>query len=262
MTGIFDTHSHYSDEAFDSDRDYMLSTYLPENGVKHIMLAGCSIEESEMNVELSKKYAHVYAAVGIHPENVYKNPIEESTISWLRNILQNNKDIKAVGEIGLDYHYEGFNKEWQYEAFRKQLEIAKEFDLPVIIHARDATQDYLDILHEYRPKGVVHCFSGSAETALEVVNKLGMYVGFTGVITYKNARKVIKAVEAVPLERLLFETDCPYLVPTPARKKHGSRCDSSMIKYTAEKAAEIKGMDAQKLVDIACENGERLFDIK
>lgn len=260
LRNIFDTHAHYSDSAFDSDRDELLGEYLPSMGIKHILLAGCSIEESESNLELSHKYDYVYAAAGIHPELMYKAPADENLWNLLREFLQKNKDIKALGEIGLDYHYEGFNKKWQADAFRTQLEIAKDFNLPVIIHARDATQDYLDILHEYRPRGVVHCFSGSAETAREVVEKLGMYIGFTGVITYKNARKILGAAEYVPDDRILFETDCPYMTPEPNRKK-SRRCDSSMIPSTAARAAELRHTDVQTLLQKACENGEELFDI-
>jgi TatD DNase family protein len=257
---IFDTHAHYSDTAFDEDRDYLLSEYLPKNNIKRVLLAGCNISESEMNIELSKKYDYIYAAVGIHPETVYKEPIGESTYEWLIDTLKNN-NVTALGEIGLDYHYEGYNKQWQADAFKRQLEIAKDFDLPVIIHARDATQDYLDILHYYKPRGVVHCFGGSRETAREITQKLGMYIGFTGVITFKNARKTLEAVDEVPMDRILFETDAPYLAPEPFRKKYRARCDSSMIAYTAQKAAEVKKCDVEKIIDIACENGERLFGI-
>lgn len=261
MYKIFDTHAHYSDRAFNEDRDRLFSEILPENGIVNVVLPGCSVEESESNIKLAEKYDYVYAAAGIHPESVYKKPLDESVCSWLIDICE-KKDIKAVGEIGLDYHYEGYNKQWQKDAFRKQIEIAKEFDLPVIVHARDTVKDYLDILEEYRPKGVVHCFSGSRDTAEEAV-RLGMYVGFTGVITYKNARKVLEAAAAVPSDRILFETDAPYMTPEPIRSesKFRARCDSTMIPFTAEAAAKLRGQDTSWLLERACENGRILFGI-
>ena len=164
----------------------------------------------------------------------------------------------AIGEIGLDYHYEGFDREKQIEVFERQVSLSKELDIPIIVHSRDATEDTLNILKKYRPSGVVHCFSGSAETAKEIIN-LGMYIGFTGVITFKNAKKALRSLEAVPLERLVLETDCPYMSPVPYR---GKRCDSSMIAYTAEKASEIKGIPVQELLDITCRNGLDLYRIQ
>lgn len=263
MKSIFDTHAHYTDEAFDADRDELLSKYLPENGIKHVLLAACDIKETLGNIELSKKYDYIYAAAGFHPDAVFEHMLEKEEYDKLGEIISKN-DIKAIGEIGLDYHYEGYNESWQKALFKAQLGLAKDFDLPVIIHARDATKDYLDILDEYRPRGVVHCFSGSEDTAKIIVEKFGMYLGFGGVITFKNARKVIGAVEYCPEDRFLFETDCPYMAPEPYRKKHKGRlrCDSSMIAQTAEKAAEIRHCDAQGLVYKACENGEELFNIK
>jgi TatD DNase family protein len=171
-------------------------------------------------------------------------------------IASNNK-IKAVGEIGLDYHYDGYDRDLQIRFFREQLAFANELDMPVIVHSRDAVEDTVDILSEYRPKGVVHCFSGSAETAKEIL-KLGMYIGFTGVLTFKNAKKALKALAEVPMDKLLMETDCPYMAPEPFR---GRRCDSSMIAYTAAKAAEIKGVSVQELIDITCKNGMTMYGI-
>ena len=165
--------------------------------------------------------------------------------------------VAAIGEIGLDYHYDGYDREKQIQLFREQLALADELSMPVIVHSRNATEDTMTLLREYRPKGVVHCFSGSAETAAEVIS-LGMYIGFTGVITFKNAKKALKALAAVPDDRLLLETDCPYMAPEPFR---GKRCDSSLIRFTAEKAAEVRGMDAQELLDITCSNAMTLFGI-
>ncbi len=254
MNNIFDTHAHYADHAFDEDRESVLRE-LPENGVRYVMAAASSVEDSAENSELSKKYGYIWSAAGVHPESVDTNP--DNYIEILTDIIHSNPRVKAVGEIGLDYHYEGYDREKQIKLFREQLELAKELDMPVIIHSRDASADTMEILREYRPKGVVHCFSGSAETAKEVI-KLGMYIGFTGVLTFKNAKKALKALEEVPIDRLLLETDCPYMAPVPFR---GKRCDSSMIPYTAEKAAEIKNMPVQELIDITCENGKRLFSI-
>ena len=254
MNNIFDTHAHYADEAFDADREEMLAG-LPEKGVKYVMLAASSAEDSAANSELSKKYGYIYSAVGIHPENAENYPADHLRI--MQELIADNPKIRAVGEIGLDYHYDGCDREKQIRLFRGQLGFAAELDMPVIIHSRDAVKDTVDILSEYKPKGVVHCFSGSAETAEEIL-KLGMYIGFTGVITFKNAKKAVRALEAVPLDRLLLETDCPYMAPEPMR---GSRCDSSMIAYTAAKAAEIKGITVEELLDITCENGRRVYGI-
>ncbi len=255
MTGIFDTHSHYADSAFDEDREQILSE-LPDKGVRLIMLAASDLEDSAVNSELSRKYGYIYAAAGVHPESVDETPPDY--IDTLKSIISANPKIKAVGEIGLDYHYDNYDREKQISLFRRQTELAAQLDLPVIVHSRNATEDTVDILREYRPRGVVHCFSGSAETAKEIIS-LGMYIGFTGVLTFKNAKKALKALAAVPADRLLMETDCPYMAPEPMR---GKRCDSSMIAYTAAKAAEIKGMDVQELIDITCRNGMELFGIK
>lgn len=255
MYNIFDTHAHYSESDFDSDREELLSEF-PERGVKYVMLASSSLSETKANSEISQKYGYIYSAAGIHPENA--DSVEENYREILIETIKSNPKVKAVGEIGLDYHYEGYNRDNQIRLFREQLELAKELDMPVIIHSRDATKDTLDILREYRPKAVVHCFSGSAETAEELV-KMGMYIGFTGVLTFKNAKKALKALEAVPLDRLLLETDCPYMAPVPFR---GKRCDSTMIRYTAEKAAEIKETDIQEILNITCENGKRFYRIE
>lgn len=254
MTGIFDTHAHYADDAFDADREEILER-LPGQGIGLIMLASSGIDDTKANSELSAQYGYIYAAAGVHPENADNVP--EDYLDIIRDTVSRNSKIKAIGEIGLDYHYEGYDRERQIMLFTRQLEIAREIDMPVIVHTRDAWEDTMSILKKYRPRGVVHCFSGSAETAAEIL-KLGMYIGFTGVLTFKNAKKAIRALEVIPLDRLLLETDCPYMAPVPFR---GKRCDSSMIPYTAEKAAEVKGMDTQELINITCENGKKLFEI-
>lgn len=255
MTGIFDTHAHYADSAFDADREQVLNE-LPDKGVKLVMLAASGLDDSAENMRLAQKYDYIYAAAGVHPESIDETPADY--LDRLREITASGPKIKAVGEIGLDYHYEGYDRDAQIRFFREQLELAAELDMPVIVHSRDATEDTVDILREYRPRGVVHCFSGSAETAREIL-KLGMYIGFTGVLTFRNAKKALKALEAVPADRLLMETDCPYMAPEPFR---GKRSDSSMIAYTAAKAAEIKGMPTQELIDITCKNGMKMYGIE
>ena len=254
MNNIFDTHAHYADHAFDDDREEVLAA-LPSKGVKYVMLASSSLEDTAENSGLSRRYGYIYAAAGVHPESVDITPA--GYISTVRETILSNPKIRAVGEIGLDYHYEGYDRDKQIKLFREQLSLAAELDLPVIVHSRDACEDTVNILREFSPKGVVHCFSGSAETAREIL-KLGMYIGFTGVLTFKNAKKAIRALEEVPLDRLLLETDCPYMAPVPFR---GKRCDSSMIAYTAEKAAEIKGVPVQELLDITCRNGLEFYNI-
>ena len=251
---IFDTHSHYTDHAFDEDRDELVSS-LPEKGVRYVTLASSNVEDTVANSLLSQKYVFIYAAAGLHPECA--NDCPENYLDAVKETIASNPKERAVGEIGLDYHYEGYDREKQIRLFEEQLEFAKEIDMPVIIHSRDAAEDTLSILKSHRPRGVVHCFSGSAETAKEII-KLGMYIGFTGVLTFKNAKKALKALEEVPMDKLLLETDCPYMAPVPFR---GKRCDSSMIAYTAEKAAEIKGMDVQELLDITCRNGMTFYGI-
>ena len=251
FTQIFDTHSHYTDSAFDEDRDQVLDA-LPKEGIVHAVLAGTTLEDSAAGIALTRRYDYLYAAVGIHPETAGQQPADY--LAQLERMAADPR-VVAVGEIGLDY--EGYDRDVQIRLFREQLDLAKQLDLPVIIHARDCTEDYVNILREMRPRGVVHCFSGSAETAREVL-KLGMYIGFTGVLTFKNAKKALKALAEVPEDKLVLETDCPYMAPVPFR---GKRCDSRMIPYTAEAAALVRGTDTQTILEQTCRNGERLFNI-
>lgn len=255
MNNIFDTHAHYADHAFDEDREQILAS-LPEKGVKYVTLASSSVEDTAENSKLAQKYDYIYAAAGVHPESVDTNPADY--LETVRKAISENPKIRAVGEIGLDYHYDGYDREKQIKLFREQLELARELDMPVIVHSRDACEDTLVLLREFKPKGVVHCFSGSAETAREII-RLGMYIGFTGVLTFKNAKKALRALAEIPLDRLLLETDCPYMAPVPFR---GKRCDSSMIAYTAQKAAEIKGIPVDELLEITCRNGMALYNIQ
>lgn len=253
FTQVFDTHSHYTDTAFDSDRDAVLQR-LPEQGIVHAVLAGTTVEDSTQGIRLAEQYEYLYAAVGIHPETAGAQPADY--LAQLEQMAKHPKAV-AIGEIGLDYHYDGYDRDAQIHLFREQLDLAKQLDLPVIIHARDCTEDYLQQLREFRPRGVVHCFSGSAETAREVL-ALGMYIGFTGVLTFKNAKKALKALAVVPEDRLVLETDCPYMAPVPYR---GKRCDSTMIPYTAQAAALVRGTDTQTILSQTCRNGEALFGI-
>lgn len=252
-SNIFDTHAHYDDSRFDEDRDELLSS-LSEKGVSHIVNCGCDLKSSLTTLALAEKYDFVYAALGVHAHEA-----EDATEEDLQKIaeLYSNKRVVAVGEIGLDYHYDFSPRERQIEIFERQIKLAKELDLPIIVHDREAHEDTMKLLKKYIPKGVVHCFSGSAESAKEIV-KLGMYIGMGGAVTFKNAVKPVEVAKIVPEDRLLLETDAPYMTPVPFR---GKRCDSAHIAYTAEKIAEIKGMDVQELIDICNENAKRLFGI-
>lgn len=255
MNNIFDTHAHYTDDSFNEDRDELLKS-LPDSGVRYIMLASTCADDIKGNAVLAEKYDYIYTSAGFHPENIEDLPADY--INIVKNAVSENRKTMAIGEIGLDYHYDGYDREKQIEVFENQVLLSKELDIPVIVHSRDATEDTLNILKKYKPCGVVHCFSGSAETAKEII-KLDMYIGFTGVITFNNAKKAIRSLEAVPVDRLMMETDCPYMSPVPFR---GKRCDSSMIAYTAEKAAEIKNLPVQELLDITCRNGMELYRIQ
>ena len=256
MELIFDTHAHYDDEAFDADRDALLAA-MPAQGVGLILDPGCDMETSKKALALAEKYSHIYAAVGYHPENCA--PYTSADLDVLRELVKNPK-VVAIGEIGLDYYWEqNPPKEFQQEVFRVQLALAQELHLPVIVHDRDAHADCLAIIKEFPAvRGVFHCYSGSVEMARELW-KLGWYTGFDGPVTYKNARKTVEVAQEVPLERLLLETDSPYMSPVP---KRGERNDSRNIVHIAEKLSEIRGMTADEIIRIASENGKRLFQIK
>lgn len=251
---IFDSHAHYTDKAFNEDREIMLGS-LKESGVCGIINCGADIESSVSSIELANKYDFIYAACGIHPEEADKVP--ENYIDILRDLAKNEKCV-AIGEIGLDYYWRQDTKDLQKELFENQILLAKELDLPIIVHDREAHGDTMEILKKHRPKGVLHCFSGSAETAKEVL-KSGMYIGLGGALTFKNARKAVEVAQMLPLDRLLLETDCPYMAPVPMR---GKRNNSSYISFVAQKVAEIKGIDPQTVLDITTENTKRLFNIK
>ncbi|MDR0913988.1 MAG: TatD family hydrolase [Oscillospiraceae bacterium] len=249
---IFDAHAHYDDERFDDDR-YELFAALPQCGVCGILNNGTDIETSKTVVDFAKKHEILYAAVGYHPTCLQGVP--DDYLAQLEELCRCSKTV-AVGEIGLDYHYDD-PKELQQKVFVQQLDFAKQMHLPVIVHDRDAHGDMLQILKQEKPNGIVHCFSGSEEMLREVL-KIGMHITLGGVVTFKNAVNPVKIAAAVPLDRLLLETDAPYLAPAPFR---GKRCVSTMIAKTAEKIAEIKGIAPQELIDITTENAKRIFKI-
>lgn len=249
--GIFDSHAHYFPEDFGEELFPLLDS-LPQKGVEYVLAIGDDLDASRFEIALAEKYPWIYAAAGIHPEKADR--AQGEWLTQLREMLAHDK-VKALGEIGLDYHWEQPPRDVQKRVFEQQLALAAEVDVPVVIHCRDAIEDTMALLRQYKPRGVMHCFSGSAETAKEIV-ELGMYVGFTGVLTFKNAKKALKACAAVPIDRLLLETDSPYMAPEPHR---GEKSDSSMIKYTAAKMAEIKGVTADEMIETANRNARRLF---
>ena len=251
---IFDSHAHYDSEAFDADRKELLNA-LQQQGVCGIINCGTDIASSLVSLELSDEFGFVYASCGIHPHEA--EGCKQGYLSVLKKLCMEKKCV-AVGEIGLDYHYDFSPREIQQQVFEQQLVLAKELDLPVIVHDREAHEDTMTLLRRYKPKGVVHCFSGSAEMAKEVL-KLGMYIGLGGAVTFKNARKPLEVAEMVPDDRLLIETDCPYMTPVPFR---GKRCDSSFIPYTAEKLAEVRNTTAENILDITRKNANTLFGLE
>ena len=251
---IFDSHAHYDSEAFDADRKELLNA-LPERGVCGIINCASDMASSLTSLELADEFDFVYAACGVHPHEA--EGCKDGYISVLKKLCAEEKCV-AVGEIGLDYHYDFSPRDIQKAVFEQQLVLAKELDLPVIIHDREAHEDTFNLLKKYRPKGVVHCFSGSAETAKEVV-KLGMYIGLGGAVTFKNARKPREVAEIVPADKLLIETDCPYMTPVPFR---GQRCDSSFIPYTAEVLAQARGVTVDEILELTRKNANTLFGLE
>ncbi|MBQ2061526.1 MAG: TatD family hydrolase [Oscillospiraceae bacterium] len=253
---LFDTHAHYDDEAFDADRRELLAA-MPEKNVGLIVNPGCTVESSRTAAALAAQFPHVYAAVGIHPENC--GDFEPEHMNAIRALAKTDK-VVAVGEIGLDYYWpENPPRELQQQVLRAHMALAEELDLPVIIHDREAHADCLAIVKEYPAvTGVFHCFSGSAEMARALV-KMGWMLSFNGAITFKNARKAPEVIAQIPMERIMIETDAPYLTPTPFR---GRRNDSTYVGLVAEKIAGIKGMDPAEVERITWENGKRFFGIE
>ena len=252
---LFDTHAHMDDEAFAEDREQLLAA-LPEQGLALVMNPGCSLASSRNAGKLAQDYDYIYAAVGSHPD--VADEVNEEVLAEYRALVAANPKIKAIGEIGLDYHYEDIPREIQMKAVRMQMELARELDLPVIVHERDAHEDGMAIVREFPTvKGVFHCYSGSAEMARQLVD-MGWYIGFTGVLTFKNARKAVETAASIPLDRIVIETDCPFMSPEPFR---GKRNDPSRVLYMAQKLAEIRGIDPEEAQRITFENGKRLYRI-
>lgn len=254
MTPIFDTHAHYDDEAFDEDRDALLAE-LPGNGIARVVNVGASLASCGRTIELMNRYDYIYGAIGVHPSETAE--LNDRAFDWLRQQCQLGKCV-AVGEIGLDYYWDEPDRELQKEWFRRQLNMARELDKPVIIHSRDAAKDTVELMTEEHAEeigGVIHCYSYTKETA-EVFLKMGFYFGIGGVLTFKNAKKLKEAVAYIPLERIVLETDCPYLAPEPNR---GKRNSSLNIPYVIKALAEIKGVEEETVRQAAWENAHKLY---
>ena len=252
---LFDTHAHMDDRAFDADRAQLLAA-LPEAGLSLVMNPGCSLASSRNAVALAQQYDWLYAAVGSHPDVC--DEVNEVVIEEYRQLCKKNPKVKAIGEIGLDYHYEDIPREIQQSAFRQQMALAAELDLPAIVHERDAHADGMQIVSEFPTvTGVFHCYSGSLEMAKWLIDR-GWYIGFTGVLTFKNAKKAIEVAANIPLDRLVLETDCPYMAPEPFR---GKRNHPGYLYRMAERLAEIRGLSVEEIQHITTENGKRLYRI-
>ena len=252
---LFDTHAHLDDRAFDADRAELLAA-LPQQGLALVMNPGCSLASSRNVDKLTREYDYIYGAVGSHPDVC--DEVTEEVLEAYRQLCRENPKIKAIGEIGLDYYYEDIPREIQQKAFRMQMQLAKELDMPVIVHEREAHDDGMRIVKEF-PKvtGVFHCYSGSAEMARQLVN-MGWYIGFTGVLTFKNARKAVETAASIPLDRIVIETDCPFMAPEPFR---GKRNDPGYLYRMAERLAEIRGITPEEAAIATTENAKRLYRI-
>ena len=251
---LFDTHAHLNDESFNQDREELIAG-LPERGIGFVMNVGCSVESSKDCIALAEKYPFLYASVGSHPDSA-----DEICDEVLQQYLQMSRHpkVKAIGEIGLDYYYENFHRETQIRAFEAQMELARQAELPVIVHERDAHGDGMDVVRKFPDvTGVFHCYSGEKEMAKQLVEK-GWYIGFTGVLTFKNARKAVETAATLPLERIVLETDCPYMSPEPFR---GKRNDPGRLCYMAQKLAEIRNLPVEEIIRITTENAKRLYRI-
>ena len=250
---LFDTHAHLDDRAFNEDREALLES-LKNQGL--IMNPGCSLESSKNAVALANQYDFVYAAVGSHPDAA--DEVNEAVMEQYKTLCKENSKVKAIGEIGIDYHYEDIPRDLQLKAFRMQMELARELNLPAIVHEREAHEDGLAVVKEFpEVTGVFHCYSGSLEMAKVLVDK-GWYIGFTGVLTFKNARKALEVAAGIPHDRIVIETDCPYMAPEPFR---GKRNHPGYIYRMAEKLAELWEMPVEQVRDITTENGKKLYRI-
>ena len=251
---LFDTHAHMDDHAFDEDRQTLIRQF-HEAGVGLLVNPGCSLETSRNAAALARQYDWIYAAVGSHPDAA--DEVNDAVLQEYRELCKLKK-VKAIGEIGLDYHYEDVPREIQQRAFRAQMELARELGMPVIVHEREAHEDGMAIIRQFpEVRGVFHCYSGSAEMARQLVD-MGWYVGFTGVLTFKNARRAVETAASVPLDRILLETDCPYMAPEPFR---GKRNHPGYLYRMAEKLAEIRGISVEEAQKATFENGKRFYRI-
>ncbi len=252
---LFDTHAHLLDERFDEDREALISR-LQQHNVDYVLQVSSDLKDSIRGAALANGHGIIYASVGLHPHSA--SEWDKETAIALRTLAKEKK-VVAIGEIGLDYHYDFSPRDLQKKAFEEQLALAIEVELPIVVHSREATADTMEILKKYpQARGELHCFSGSAQTAKELVN-MGYYIAFGGALTFKNARKTIEAAQAVPLERLLIETDCPYMTPVPFR---GKRNEPAHVGYVAEKLAEVKGVSVAQIARITMENAKRFFGIE
>ena len=256
MTAIFDTHAHYDDDAFNEDREQLLAA-LPEQGIARVVDVGASLASCRKVLELMERYDYIYGAIGVHPSETAE--LDEESYSWLKEQCRKKKCL-AVGEIGLDYYWDKENRDLQKMWFIRQLELARQLDLPVIIHSREAAADTMEIMKQYAGElsGVIHCFSYSPEQAKEYV-KMGFYLGIGGVVTFKNAKKLKEVVQEIPLESLVLETDSPYLAPVPNR---GKRNSSLNLVYVAEEIAGLKGISYEEVVRQTTENAKKLYRFK
>ena len=253
---IFDTHAHMDDRAFDTDRSALLAQ-LPAQGIALVMNPGCSLVSSQAAVALAEEYDYIYAAVGSHPDAA--DEVNEAVLEQYRQLARQCPKVRAIGEIGLDYHYEDIPRETQQRAFRAQMALARELELPVIVHEREAHEDGMRIVEEFpQVTGVFHCYSGSLEMA-KVLIRRGWYIGFGGVLTFKNARKAVEVAAQIPLERIVLETDCPYMSPEPFR---GRRNDPGRLHLVAEKLAQLRGVSVAEIENITLENGKKLYRIE
>jgi len=251
---FFDTHAHYCDKRFNDDRREIINS-LESAGISYVLNAGSSVKSSEMSISLADEYSIIYASVGVHPHD--SKSMTDDTVSSLETMLSHPKAV-AVGEIGLDYHYDFSPRDVQRKRFREQMELARALKLPVIIHEREALTDTLDIIRDFPDlTGVFHCFSGSFDTA-KIILKMGWYLSFTGVVTFKNAKRALEVIKNAPLDRLMLETDCPYMAPEPMR---GRRNSSLFLPYIAEKFAEVRGITVKEVAKVTTENGLRFFGI-
>lgn len=250
---IIDSHAHYDDEAFEEDRDNLLQS-MQSNGIEKIINVGANIKGSRASIALSEQYPFIYAVVGVHPSDTEE--LNEEKMAWLKEVSKKEK-VVAIGEIGLDYYWPEPDREIQKKWFIRQMELAQEVNLPVIIHSRDAAQDTIEILKQFPANGVIHCYSYTKESAKEFL-KMGYYFGIGGVLTFKNAKKLKEAVMEIPMDRILLETDSPYLAPEPNR---GKRNSSLNIPYVVKELAQLKGITEEEVINITTENTKRLFHL-